>query len=157
LHQKIVYYIFLQNKDIYDLLDCKDHCILKLVSPKLKKDIKIVTTAILICETELAHALPKFRNNKKFILTIAKQNKLDLEYVSKKLRDDEEIVLAAINQDACINNVYSLGPVVFLTYASQRLQRNKKFLLKCYKINKDTKYMNTFIEKFDKMSKYLIQ
>ena len=148
----------LQNKDIYgDFLDCIDSYILELVSPKLKKDRKIVTAAIKTFETELRHALPKFRNDKKFILTIAKQNKLDLEYVSKKLRDDEEIVLAAINQDAGINNVYSLGSAVFLKYASQRLQRNKKFLLKCYKTNKKTKYMNTFIKKFDKMSEYLIQ
>jgi hypothetical protein len=145
----------LQNKDIYDdFLDCTDSCILELVSPKLKKDREIVVAAIQTFETELGHALPKFRNDKKFILTIAEKNKLNLEYVSKKLRDDEEIVLSAIKQDAIINNVYSLGPAVFLTFASSRLQRDKTFLMKCYRANKKTKYFSNIIKNFDKMSKY---
>ena len=145
----------LQNKDIYnDFLGYTDSCILEIVSPKLKKDREIVVAAIQTFETELGHALPKFRNDKKFILTIAEKNKLNLEYVSKKLRDDEEIVLAAINQNARINNVYSLGPVVFLTFASSRLQRDKKFLMKCYRANKKTKYFSNIIKNFDKMSKY---
>ena len=145
----------LQNKDIYnDFLGYTDSCILEIVSPKLKKDREIVVAAIQTFETELGHALPKFRNDKKFILTIAEKNKLNLEYVSKKLRDDEEIVLAAIKQDAIINNVYAFGPAVFLTFASSRLQRDKTFLMKCYRANKKTKYFSNIIKNFDKMSKY---
>jgi hypothetical protein len=143
----------IQNK-YDDFLGYADSCILEIVSPKLKKDREIVVAAIQTFETELAHALPKFRNDKKFILTIAKKNKLNLEHVPKKLRDDEDIVLAAIKQDARINNVYAFGPAVFLTFASSRLQRDKKFLIKCYRANKKTKYFSNIIKNFDKMSKY---
>ena len=150
----------IQNK-YDDFLGYADSCILEIVSPKLKKDREIVVAAIQTFETELAHALPKFRNDKKFILTIAKKNKLNLEHVPKKLRDDEDIVLAAIKQDARINNVYAFGPAVFLTFASSRLQRDKKFLIKCYRANKKTKKFSNIIKKFsniiknfDKMSKY---
>ena len=143
----------IQNK-YDDLKDCLKNCILSNLSPKLKKYRDITLAAILICDIELYYALPKFRNDKKFILTIAEKNKLNLEYVSKKLRDDEEIVLAAINQNARINNVYSLGPAVFLTFASSRLQRDKTFLMKCYRANKKTKYFSNIIKNFDKMSKY---
>ena len=143
----------IQNK-YDDLSDCLEDCILPNLSPKLKKYRDITLAAILISDIELAHALPKFRNDKKFILTIAEKNKLNLEYVSKKLRDDEEIVLAAIKQDAIINNVYAFGPAVFLTFASSRLQRDKTFLMKCYRANKKTKYFSNIIKNFDKMSKY---
>ncbi len=143
----------IQNK-YDDLSDCLEDCILLNLSPKLKKYRDITLAAILISDIELAYALPKFRNDKKFILTIAEKNKLNLEYVSKKLRDDEEIVLAAIKQDAIINNVYAFGPAVFLTFASSRLQRDKTFLMKCYRANKKTKYFSNIIKNFDKMSKY---
>ena len=146
----------IQNK-YNDLSNCQEGCILENLSPKLKKYRDITLAAILNFDIELGHALPKFRNDKKFILTIAKKNKLNLEYVSKKLRDDEEIVLAAIKQDAIINNVYALGPAVFLTSASSRLQRDKKFLMKCYRANKITKYFSNIIKKFDKMSKYFYE
>ena len=147
----ILYYI--QNK-YDDLKDCLNDCILYNLSPKLKKYRDITLAAILIYDVELAYALPKFRNDKKFILTIAEKNKLNLEYVSKKLRDDEDIVLAAIKQDDIINNVYAFGPAVFLTFASSRLQRDKKFLIKCYRANKKTKEFSNIIKNFDKMSKY---
>ena len=143
----------IQNK-YDDFLGYADSCILEIVSPKLKKDREIVVAAIQTNEVEIVYALPKFRYDKKFILTVAKQNKLNLEHVPKKLRDDEDIVLAAIKQDARINNVYSFGPAVFLKFASSRLQRDKKFLMKCYRANKKTKKFSNIIKNFDKMSKY---
>lgn len=72
-----------------------------------------------VCE---AYQVPKkFRNDKEVMLKICSQNSHALEFASKKLQNDPDVVLAAIQQP------YHFSPLA-LQFASLRLRGDKKIV-----------------------------
>ncbi len=87
----------------------------------------------------LKHVSDTIKNDKDVVLAAVQQDGYTLEYASPDLQKDEE-VLAAVKQNASI-----------LQYTSEELKKNKQFLLECYRINKDTIKYSNFIDQFDKL------
>jgi len=73
-------------------------------------------------------------------LAAVQQNGEALEFASKELKADKEVVFAAVHQN---------GEV--LEFASPELFGDKQFLIECYRINEDTIEFNDFIEQFDEL------
>ena len=128
---------------------------LEYASQNIKGDIKIVLSAICNRSIALHYATKELINNRNLILSIinsfttdtTEQKKsfllgLALELSSEKLRGDREVVLAAV-RNCCWG----------LKFASNELQKDKKFLIKCYRKNNDIRKYNDFIEEFDKLEK----
>jgi hypothetical protein len=65
-----------------------------------------------------------------------------LQFASPEFRKDQDVVLVAV----CNRGLA-------LKYASPELREDKIFLIKCYRINKDTINYNNFIKQFDKLEK----
>jgi len=118
----------------------------------MRGNIKIVLTAICNRSIALHYATKELINNRNLILSIinsftTEQKKslllgLALELASAELRGDKEIVFAAV-RNCCWA----------LKFASDELQNDKKFLIKCYRKNNDIRKYNDFIEEFDKLEK----
>ena len=69
-------------------------------------------------------ALPEeYRNNKMIVMSVVKKNGLALEYASKGLRGDKEVVLNAVKQ----SRLYEFGG------ASKELRKDRKFVLEVLK------------------------
>ena len=66
------------------------------------------------------------KNNRELCLAAVKQYGYTLEHVSKKLKNDREVVLAAI---------VSWGNEGALSYASNNLKNDKEFILEAIKQN----------------------
>jgi hypothetical protein len=128
---------------------------LEYASQNIKGDIKIVLSAICNRSIALHYATKELINNRNLILSIinsfttdtTEQKKslllgLALELSSEKLRGDREVVLAAV-RNCCWG----------LKFASNELQKDKKFLIKCYRKNNDICKYNDFIKEFNKLEK----
>jgi hypothetical protein len=103
---------------------------LHFASPELQNDEEIVLTAIRSDGGALRYANKRFGENKSVVLEALRNNKGDpylLECVSEKLRDDEEVILAAMENRG-------EGAWYLLRYASERLRNDPEFLKKAEKI-----------------------
>ena len=89
------------------------------LSKKLKKDFKIVKTALKVYGGyALKFADKKFKANKKIVLPLVKRQPFTIKYADQKLRSDKDVVLAAVK-----------GEGSSLFYASKKLQNDKKIVL----------------------------
>ena len=116
------------------------------------------------------YASEKLKGNKEVVLAAVTKNGKALQYASEELSADREVVLAAVTK--CSDVLQYAFEVLLeelrddkvvltavkrdrqvLQYASEELKNDKHFLIKCYRINKYTVYVNDFINKFDQLEK----
>ena len=92
----------------------------------------------------------QLKNNNKVIFAAVKQNGCTLifiiEYYKKHLRliiDNKELVSIAVQQ-----NIKALK---YLPYVATKIQKDKHFLIECYRNNKNSIQFNDFIKEFDNL------
>jgi hypothetical protein len=129
---------FKNDKDfIFELLDNDHSIILDYISDDLKNDedfiIKVIEN---YDENILYYTLTEIKNNFNVVKCSVKHYGTTLQFASDILKDNELIVLTAIEDD-----------INALKFASDRLKKDKTFIIKCLKINKDIiHYINTYFE-----------
>ncbi|MGR3912318.1 MAG: DUF4116 domain-containing protein [Candidatus Rhabdochlamydia sp.] len=104
------------NKSLLDetLVMSSSHHILQYEMPNIPKQLAIVQKDGLALE----RASEALKNNKQIVLAAVKNNWQALKYANDKLKDDPDVVLAAIEKSG-----YALE------YASARLKNDKEFIL----------------------------
>jgi hypothetical protein len=149
--KKIAYVDFSTNPERY-----KHVWTYKLNKKSTEREI-LSTISYIKYARRISRINKKFLNNKKFLLKALKINGLILNYLDAKFRGDKEIVMAALYDDP--TKVRGLGPHMFwdsiddslkedediiltacknnsaIDFVPQRLLSDKKFILKCAKIN----------------------
>jgi hypothetical protein len=114
----------------------EDGYALKYASEKMKNDEDVVLEAMKPSEFDFLYycygyqPLPfqfasyNIRNNKNIVIKLLKENGLVLEWVSDRLKDDEEVVLEAIKQNC-----------LAIKFASYSVRNNKKIAMIAIKKN----------------------
>ena len=97
------------NRDDRQIILCavkKDTCRIEFASKALRADKEIISAALRPepegyddWSTNLSYACKRLKNNKEIVLAAVKTNGMNLEYASKKLKADKEVVLAAVNNN----------------------------------------------------------
>lgn len=108
------------NKEVVMSIVKKNGKKLKLASKKLRNDPDVVLAALKKGRNALNYGSKELRANKKFILNAINSDKDggSLYYASKELKNDYDVIEAAINRN---------GANIF--YASEQLKNNKNLAL----------------------------
>ena len=138
------------NREIVLIAIEKKVCVFKYVSNKLKSDKEIVLKVVKKEGMYLTYASKKLQDDEDVVLNAVKNDGNALEIASDRLKKNKKIVLKAIKQDKnyllyLINNELNddqkfISNAVKYNYknfvdASDRLKKNKKFILYLLKIN----------------------
>ena len=122
----------------------------KYASEILKNDVEIVLAAVKQNGLIYNDIPNQLKNNNKVIFAAVKQNGCTLifiiEYYKKHLRliiDNKELVSIAVQQ-----NIKALK---YLPYVATKIQKDKHFLIECYRNNKNSIQFNDFIKEFDNL------
>ena len=111
----------------------KKNQIYEYLSPEFKKDRDIVLVSINNQLNPIFDLLPlKLRNDREIVMAAISKNATMIQFASKTLRGDEEIMSKAVR----FNEEQSISDTV-LQYASSKLLLRKKFCLEMIKENGD--------------------
>jgi len=100
----------------------------------------------------LKDLVKKFRNDKEIVLEAIARNNEDYNYASKELQQDEDVILAALNNDLPVSKIIDItGPEIFIRgefltesiynnaetfrFLSKELQEDRDFILEMANVN----------------------
>jgi hypothetical protein len=120
-------YEFKNDKDfIFELLDKGYTRILDYISDDLKNDKDFIITIIENYDDFILYKTsPEIKNDFDVVKCSVKKYAMSLEFASDNLKDNEILVTMAIEKH-----------IHAIIYASDRLKRDKRFIIKCLKIDK---------------------
>jgi hypothetical protein len=127
----------------------KDGLALEFASNKLKNNLEVVLAAVQQNGLVYYDIPNKFKNNKKVAFATVQQNGLVLIGIIYHLYNlnirlhDKELVSIAVQQ-----NIEALN---YLSFLPKKIKNDKKFLIECYRNNKNSIQFNEFIKEFDNL------
>ena len=147
---------------------------LQLASNELKNNLEVVLAAVQQYGIALQLASNELKNNLEVVLAAVQQNGLVYYKIPNKFKNNKKVTYATVQQNGLvligiINHLYNLNirlhdkklvsiavqqnieALNYLSFLPKKIKNDKKFLIECYRNNKNSIQFNEFIKEFDNL------